>query len=97
MRATEFIRNLLDFIDDQNDKNQAEIGSEDEVSIDCGCSPECDCADCQNNLANSPNPVFATVDMVTKDAGGGVNGPKHPADLKTSTFPLYPNLQYRGD
>ena len=33
-------------------------------------------------LANSPNEVVAPCDSVTVDAGGGVNGPKHPADIR---------------
>ena len=33
-------------------------------------------------LANSPNEVVAPVSAVTTDAGGGVNGPKHPADIR---------------
>jgi len=33
-------------------------------------------------LANSPNEVVAPISAVTTDAGGGVNGPKHPADIR---------------
>ena len=33
-------------------------------------------------LANSPNEVVAPIDAVTTDAGGGVNGPKHPDDIR---------------
>jgi hypothetical protein len=33
-------------------------------------------------LANSPNEVVADIDSVTTLAGGGVNGPKHPADIR---------------
>lgn len=32
--------------------------------------------------ANTPNEKYATVDAVTTLAGGGVNGPKHPADIR---------------
>ena len=32
--------------------------------------------------ANTPNEIVADVDAVTTDAGGGVNGPKHPADIR---------------
>jgi len=96
MRATEIIRNLLDLVDNLDGKDDEKLDFADEVSSDCGCGDDCDCPDCQSKLANSPDTVIATVDMVTKDAGGGVNGPKHPADLKSSTFPLYPNLQFKG-
>jgi len=33
-------------------------------------------------LANSPNEVVSDVDSVTTLAGGGVNGPKHPDDIR---------------
>jgi hypothetical protein len=33
-------------------------------------------------LSNSPNEVVADIDSVTTLAGGGVNGPKHPADIR---------------
>ena len=33
-------------------------------------------------LANTPNEKYADVDAVTTLAGGGVNGPKHPDDIR---------------
>jgi len=33
-------------------------------------------------LANTPNEKYAPIDAVTTDAGGGINGPKHPADIR---------------
>jgi len=33
-------------------------------------------------LANSPNEVVAPIEAVTTDAGGGLNGPKDPADIR---------------
>jgi len=33
-------------------------------------------------LANSPNEVVADVDSVTTLAGGGINAPKHPHDIR---------------
>lgn len=32
--------------------------------------------------SNTPNEVVAPVEAVTTSAGGGVNGPKHPADIR---------------
>jgi hypothetical protein len=93
MRATDFIRDLLDLIDNLDGKEEQQTDFADEVSGDCGCGDDCDCPDCQSQLANSPDTVFATVDMITKDAGGGVNGPKHPSDLRADSFSMYPNFQ----
>jgi len=33
-------------------------------------------------LANSPNEIVTDVDAITTLAGGGVNGPKDPADIR---------------
>ena len=32
--------------------------------------------------ANEPHPTMTGIEAVTTDAGGGVNGPKHPADIR---------------
>jgi hypothetical protein len=39
-------------------------------------------ADKKTGYDNSPNEVVAPVDSVTTDAGGGMNGPKHVADIR---------------
>lgn len=44
-------------------------------------------------LANSPNEKIASIDAVTVDAGGGVNGPKHPHDIRVKDPSMYPNQQ----
>jgi hypothetical protein len=93
MRATEFIRDLLDLIDNLDGKDDGTLDFADEASSDCGCGDDCDCPDCQSKLANSPDTIMATVDMITKDAGGGVNGPKHPSDLRADSISMYPNFQ----
>lgn len=43
--------------------------------------------------SNSPNEVIADIAAVTVDAGGGWNGPKNPADMKSDSISLYPNFQ----
>jgi hypothetical protein len=40
--------------------------------------------------SNEPNEKYADVDSVTTCAGGGVNGPKNPADIRGSTQAIYP-------
>ncbi len=44
-------------------------------------------------LANSPNEKIADIAAVTVDAGGGVNGPKHPHDIRVKDPSMYPNQQ----
>jgi hypothetical protein len=87
MRATDIIRNVLDLLDAVEDSK-----SQPEVKIDVQQNDEPDNrfkqilamldADSFGPLANSPNEVVAPIEAVTTDAGGGVNGPKHPADIR---------------
>jgi hypothetical protein len=44
--------------------------------------------------ANTPKEQYADVDSVTVDAGGGVNGPKHPSDIRGDHISLYPAHQH---
>lgn len=39
-------------------------------------------AEREGQYANSPTETVAGIESVTTDAGGGLNGPKHPADLR---------------
>ena len=42
---------------------------------------------------NSPKEKTAHIDSVTCDAGGGMNGPKHPHDIRVKDPSAYPNQQ----
>jgi hypothetical protein len=44
-------------------------------------------------LSNSPNEVVADIEAVTTDAGGGINAPKHPHDIRVAHASMYPNQQ----
>lgn len=44
-------------------------------------------------LSNAPNEQYADIDAVTVDAGGGVNGPKHPHDIRVKDPSQHPNQQ----
>ena len=44
---------------------------------------------------NSPNETLAGIDSVTKDAGGGWNGPKNPADMRADSISMYPNYLHK--
>jgi hypothetical protein len=43
--------------------------------------------------ANEPEEKYAGIDSVTVNAGGGVNGPKHPSDMRVQHPSLYPTAQ----
>lgn len=48
-------------------------------------------------FSNSPNEKYADIDSVTTAAGGGVNNPKHPADIKSNSISMYPNFLAKGE
>lgn len=85
MRATEFIRGLLDLIDNLEDKEQQVTDYEDEV-----VDPEHD-----TQYSNSPDEQVTPIDTLLS-IGNDVNKPKHPADIRVSTVALYPNTAYKG-
>jgi len=92
MRATDIVRQVLDLIDQV--EGQHDIQPDVIPNDTCGAEQGEPIAgrfkqifamlDAPSNgpLANSPNEVVAPVSAVTTDAGGGVNGPKDPADIR---------------
>lgn len=98
MRAHEIIRSVLDIIDKIESSNQTEPTLDIELSaIDgvrrfqqiAGMLDQLDSA----QFSNEPDEKYSNIDSVTTDAGGGLNGPKHPADLKGNSISLYPYYQ----
>ena len=88
MRATDIVRKVLDLLDavegNEDTSIEAEVhvhqnGEEDNRFKQILAMLD---ADSFGPLANSPNEVVAPIEAVTTDAGGGVNGPKHPADIR---------------
>ena len=97
MRIQDIIRSVLDIIDqvDGDDTPSDEpIGYTDD-DIDrfkqiAGIMPN----DGEMSvLANSPNEKVADIAAVTVDAGGGVNGPKHPHDIRVKDPSQHPRQQ----
>ena len=43
---------------------------------------------------NTPKEKYADIDSVTTDAGGGMNGPKDPSDIRGDHISLYPAHQH---
>ena len=85
MRTTDIIRSVLDLIDQVEVKQDTSIEIPNEsgeqtsrfkqiyaMMSDKG----------QGEYSNTPNEVVADIDSVTTLAGGGLNGPKHPADIR---------------
>ena len=93
MRATDIVRQVLDLLDQVEGEHDIEPGV---IPNDDACDAEqgepiagrfkqifamLD-APSAGPLANSPNEVVADIEAVTSDAGGGLNGPKDPADIR---------------
>ena len=88
MRATDIVRQVLDLLDAVEGQHDLKP----EVKIDVQQNDEPDNrfksilamldSDSFGPLANSPNEVVADIDSVTTLAGGGLNGPKDPADIR---------------
>ena len=47
----------------------------------------------ETEYSNSPDERYSTVDKVTTLAGGGINYPKHPADIRANTVAMYPETR----
>jgi hypothetical protein len=94
MKATDIIRNVLDLVDQvecakQEMQSEPVIGSF--AQIFAQLSQE------KQGYDNSPNPHVQGIASVTTDAGGGLNGPKNPADIRADSISMYPNYQHRPE
>jgi hypothetical protein len=90
MRATEFIRNILDLIDMIETPKPNVV-----VNVEVSDNPMKQIQDLlpsgeETTYANQPQEEYASINAVTTNAGGGVNGPKNPRDLRGNSFPIYP-------
>jgi len=88
MRATEFIRGLLDLIDglDLGDAiSQSQNDYVDEV-------PEIE-VDIDTQYSNSPDEMYADSETINS-IGNDLHKPKHPSDLRSDSVSMYPNMQY---
>jgi len=91
MRATEIIRAVLDIIDSQEQPvEEPGITGSVEIQRTTGDDESARFRQVLDLLskgdepaiANAPDEKYADIDAVTTLAGGGVNGPKHPADIR---------------
>jgi hypothetical protein len=92
MRATDLVRQVLDLLDEIEGASDIKIdaipsqnfGAEQGEPI-AGRFKQIFAilnAPDTGPYANTPNEIVAPLSSVTTDAGGGVNGPKHPADIR---------------
>lgn len=101
MRATDIIRQVLNMIDaiDTNAAQGAPHEEPKEISVEIEAGTEDELARMkqiaglmgasETEYSNQPQERIAGIEAVTTDAGGGVNGPKHPADIRGEHPRLY--------
>ena len=53
-----------------------------------------DCKEKEAIMTNKPKEQYASIDAVTVAAGGGMNGPKHPSDIRGEHPSMYPAHQH---
>ena len=85
MRTTDIIRSVLDLIDQVEVKQDTPIEIPNEPGEQTSRFKQIFAMLSnrgQGEYSNTPNEIVADVDAVTTNAGGGVNGPKHPADIR---------------
>ena len=97
MRATDIVRQVLDLLDACEENNGApKVDVQVKQNDDDGRFKQILAmldANSFGPLANSPNEVVAPIEAVTTDAGGGINGPKHPHDIRVKDPSAYPDQQ----
>jgi len=102
MRVQEIIRGILDMID--HAENATDIAQPDESTpneqfydddvrrfrqiVDLADSGE------PTEYSNTPREEYADLDSVTTAAGGGMQTPKHPADIRGEQPSIYPGKVY---
>ena len=85
MRTTDIIRSVLDLIDQVEVKQDTSIEIPNESGEQTSRFKQIYAMMSnkgQGEYSNTPNEVVADVDAVTTLAGGGMNGPKHPDDIR---------------
>ena len=92
MNAREIVRAVLDLLDQYDAQEEPQGGIDGSIEVQRVTGDDdvsrfrqiFDLLDKGETLptANTPNEKYADIDAVTTLAGGGVNGPKHPDDIR---------------
>jgi len=96
MRTTDIIRSVLDLIDQVEVKQDTPIEIPNEPGEQTSRFKQIFAMLSnrgQGEYSNTPNEIVADVDSVTTNAGGGVNGPKHPHDIRVKDPSQHPDQQ----
>lgn len=96
MRAADLLRKYADLLDQH--ENEQETGQMSPLTK--GDDPnrfqqvmDLIAGEQPGEYVNEPHEKYADIDSVTIHAGGGMNGPKHPHDIRVKDPSAYPNQQ----
>lgn len=94
MRGTDIVRQVLDLLDQIDGPHDVEGTmnvQDDPAHIENRFKSILAMlnSDSFGEYSNTPNEIVAPVSAVTTDAGGGVNGPKDPADIRGNSTRIY--------
>lgn len=97
MKIAELLRKMADIIDHAeqdsgNDQSPLTAMGQDDPNRIKQIADLISGADTRE-VMNSPQEEYAGIESVTTDAGGGVNGPKHPHDIRLKDPSQHPGQQ----
>lgn len=99
MKATDIIRDVLDLID-KIDCNGSPVEEPIQTGVDTNRFRQIfDLLSHEHEQLynNSPAEKIADIEAVTTHAGGGWNGPKNPADMRSDSISLFPAHQHKAE
>lgn len=103
MRAQDIIRAVLDVLDKQDEDIRVDVDTvvPNETGEQTSRFKQIFHMLSQRNkpkqYSNSPRDAVADIEAVTTLAGGGVNGSKHPSDIRGEHPTLHPAAQWKGE
>lgn len=77
--------------------NDAPMPAMTDPIIKIGMASSDDMNDKKAGFENEPDEKYADIDDITKNAGGGMNGPKHPKDLRIKDPTAYEKEAYANE
>jgi hypothetical protein len=98
MNANDLMKSIILLVTDADKEETGQMSPLSQAATDAEPNREKQIVDLlpdhdHSEWANEPEEKYATIDAVTVDAGGGVNGPKHPSDMRVQHPSLYPTAQ----
>ena len=88
MKTTDLIRSILDLIDAVDEKTNSDISEPSDTEVQHDDQRRFKhifdilSQASRTDYSNEPDEAYTSISAVTTDAGGGVNMPSHPKDIR---------------